>query len=42
LQLNTWALGGNWTIEEGASVDEQGRGTLVQPRLYQLVRASPG
>ena len=89
LQLNTWALGGDWTIEEGASVlneaggrivfrfhardvhlvlrsrsgadvpfrvlvdgeapgaaqgldvDEEGRGTLVQPRLYQLVR-EPG
>ncbi|HMI34299.1 MAG TPA: hypothetical protein VK499_09300, partial [Propionibacteriaceae bacterium] len=89
LQLNTWALGGNWTIEERASVlneaggriafrfhardvhlvlrsragtavsfrvlvdgeapgaahgldvDEEGRGTLVQPRLYQLVR-EPG
>jgi thiol-disulfide isomerase/thioredoxin len=86
LQLNTWALVGNWTIEERASVlneadgriafrfhardvhlvlrsragtavpfrvlvdgeapgaargldvDEDGRGTLVQPRLYQLVR----
>jgi thiol-disulfide isomerase/thioredoxin len=86
LQLNTWALAGNWTIEERASVlneaggriafrfhardvhlvlrsragtaipfrvlvggqapgaacgldvDEEGRGTLVQPRLYQLVR----
>jgi hypothetical protein len=89
LQLNTWALGGKWTIEERASVlneaggriafrfhardvhlvlrsragtavpfrvlvdgeapgaahgldvDEEGRGTLVQPRLYQLVR-EPG
>jgi thiol-disulfide isomerase/thioredoxin len=89
LQLNTWALAGNWTIEERASVlneaegriafrfhardvhlvlrsragtsvpfhvlidgeapgtahgldvDEEGRGTLVQPRLYQLVR-EPG
>jgi thiol-disulfide isomerase/thioredoxin len=89
LQLNTWALGGNWTIEERASVlneaggriafrfhardvhlvlrsragtvipfrvlvdgeapgaargldvDEEGRGTLVQPRLYQLLR-EPG
>jgi hypothetical protein len=89
LQLNTWALGGNWTIEERASVlneaggriafrfhardvhlvlrsragtvvpsrvlvdgqapgvahgldvDKEGRGTLVQPRLYQLVR-EPG
>jgi Thioredoxin like C-terminal domain len=89
LQLNTWALAGNWTIQERASVlneaggriafrfhardvhlvlrsragtavafrvlvdgeapgpahgldvDEQGRGTLVQPRLYQLVR-EPG
>ena len=89
LQLNTWALGGNWTIEERASVlneaagriafrfharhvhlvlrsrtgtavpfrvlvdgeapgaahgldvDEEGRGTLVQPRLYQPVR-EPG
>jgi hypothetical protein len=86
LELNTWALGGNWTIEEQASalneagggiafrfhardvhlvlrsrtgtavpfrvlvdgeapgaahgldVDHEGRGTLVQPRLYQLVR----
>ena len=86
LQLNTWALAGNWTIEErtsvlneaggriafrfhardvhlvlrsrigtavpfrvlvdgeapgaahGLDVDEEGRGTLVQPRLYQLVR----
>src|SRR5215218_8768467 len=84
LQLNTWALGGNWTIEERASVlneaggriafrfhardvhlvlrsrtgtvvpfrvlidgeapgaahgldiDEEGRGTLIRPRLYQL------
>ena len=89
LQLNAWALEGNWTIEERASVlneaggriafrfqsrdvhlvlrsraaktvpfrvlvdgeapgsahgldvDEEGRGTLVQPRLYQLVR-EPG
>jgi thiol-disulfide isomerase/thioredoxin len=89
LQLNTWALAGNWTIEARASVlneaagriafrfhardvhlvlrsrtgtavpfrvlvdgeapraahgldvDEEGRGTLVQPRLYQLVR-EPG
>jgi len=89
LQLNTWALTGNWTIEERASVlneaggrivfrfhardvhlvlrsragtavafrvavdgeapgdahgldvDEEGNGTLVQPRLYQLVR-EPG
>jgi hypothetical protein len=89
LQLKTWALGGNWTTEERASVlnqaggriifrfhsrdvhrvlrsragtvvpfrvlvdgeapgvahgldvDEEGRGTLVQPRLYQLVR-EPG
>jgi thiol-disulfide isomerase/thioredoxin len=89
LQLNTWALGGNWTIEERASVlneaggriayrfhardvhlvlrsragtavpfrvlvdgeapgpahgldvDEEGRGTLLQPRLYQLLR-QPG
>jgi thiol-disulfide isomerase/thioredoxin len=89
LQLNTWALAGNWTIEERASVlneaggriafrfhardvhlvlrsragtavpfrvlvdgeapraahgldvDEEGRGTLVEPRLYQLVR-EPG
>jgi len=89
LQLNTWALAGNWTIEERASVlneaggriafgfhsrdvhlvlrsragtvvpfrvlvdgeapraahgldiDEEGRETLVQPRLYQLVR-QPG
>jgi thiol-disulfide isomerase/thioredoxin len=86
LQLNTWALAGNWTIEERASVlneaggrivfrfhardvhlvlrsragtsvpfhvlvdgeapgaahgldvDEQGRGTVVEPRLYQLIR----
>jgi thiol-disulfide isomerase/thioredoxin len=86
LQLNTWALAGNWTIQERASVlneaggrivfrfhardvhlvlrsragtvvpfrvlidgaapgtahgldvDEEGRGRLVQPRLYQLVR----
>ncbi len=89
LQLNTWALAGNWTIEERASVlneaggrivfrfhardvhlvlrsragtsvpfhvlvdgeapgaargldvDEQGRGTVVEPRLYQLIR-QPG
>jgi hypothetical protein len=89
LQLNTWALSGNWTIEERASVlneaggriafrfhardvhlvlrsragtvvpfrvlvdgeapgaahgldvDEEGRGTLDQPRLYQLV-CEPG
>jgi thiol-disulfide isomerase/thioredoxin len=89
LQLNSWALGGSWTIEEGASVlneaggriafrfhardvhlvlrsrtgtvvpfrvlidgeapgaahgldvDDAGRGTLIQPRLYQLVR-EPG
>jgi thiol-disulfide isomerase/thioredoxin len=89
LQLNTWALAGNWTIGERASVlneaggriafrfhardvhlvlrsgagtavrfrvlvdgeapgaahgldvDEEGLGTLVQPRLYQLVR-EPG
>jgi thiol-disulfide isomerase/thioredoxin len=89
LQLNTWALAGNWTIEErgsvlneaggriafrfhardvhlvlrsragtavpfrvkvdgeapgtahGLDVDEEGRGMLVQPRLYQLVR-EPG
>jgi thiol-disulfide isomerase/thioredoxin len=89
LQLNTWALAGNWTVQEGASVlneaggriafrfhardvhlvlrsrtgtvvpfrvlvdseapgtahgldiDEEGRGTLLQPRLYQLVR-QPG
>ena len=88
LQLNTWALAGNWTIEERASVlneaggrivfrfhardvhlvlrsragtavafrvavdgeapgdahgldvDEEGNGTLVQPRLYQLVRVA--
>ena len=87
LQLNQWALAGDWTIESRASVlngadggiafrfhardvhlvlrareagasvpfrvlvdgeppgdargldvDEQGHGTLVQPRLYQLVR----
>jgi len=87
LQLNSWALSGNWTVERGASVlnradgriafrfhardvhlvmrartpgtlvpfrvlvdgarpgadhgfdvDEEGHGTLVQPRLYQLVR----
>ena len=86
LQLNTWALAGDWTIEERASVlnepggrivfrfhardvhlvlrsrtrtavrfrvavdgdapgdahgldvDAEGNGTLVQPRLYQLVR----
>jgi thiol-disulfide isomerase/thioredoxin len=89
LQLNTWALTGNWTIEErssvlneaggriafrfhardvhlvlrsragtpipfrvlvdgeapgaahGLDVDEEGRGALVEPRLYQLVR-EPG
>ena len=89
MQLNTWALAGNWTIEgrasvlneaggrivfrfhardvhlvlrsrtgtavpfrvavdgeapgdsHGLDVDEEGNGTLVQPRLYQLVRA-PG
>jgi thiol-disulfide isomerase/thioredoxin len=89
LQLNTWALAGNWTIEgrasvlneaggriafrfhardvhlvlrsragtavpfrvlvdgeapgaaHGLDVDEEGRGTLVEPRLYQLVR-EPG
>jgi thiol-disulfide isomerase/thioredoxin len=89
LQLNTWALAGNWTIEgrasvlneaggriafrfhardvhlvlrsragtavpfrvavdreaprdsHGLDVDEEGNGTLVQPRLYQLVR-EPG
>ena len=89
LQLNSWALAGNWTIEERASVlneaggrivfrfhardvhlvlrsragtsvpfhvlvdgeasgaahgldvDGQGRGTLVDPRLYQLIR-QPG
>ena len=89
LQLNTWALAGNWTIEgracvlneaggriafrfhardvhlvlrsragtavpfrvlvdgaapgaaHGLDVDEEGRGTLVHPRLYQLVR-EPG
>ncbi len=89
LQLNTWALSGNWTIQERASVlneaggriafrfhardvhlvlrsqagtdvpfrvlvdgeppgpahgldvDQEGRGTLAQPRLYQLVR-EPG
>jgi hypothetical protein len=89
LQLNPWALAGNWTIEERASVlneaggriafrlhardvhlvlrsragtavpfrvlvdgeapgaahgfdvDEEGNGTRVQPRLYQLVR-QPG
>jgi thiol-disulfide isomerase/thioredoxin len=88
LRLNSWALGGEWTIERGASVlneadgriafrfhardvhlvmrsrtpetsvpfrvrvdgeppgdahgldiDEQGHGTLIQPRLYQLIRA---
>ena len=86
LQLNSWGLAGNWTIEERASVlneaggrivfrfhardvhlvlrsragttvqfhvlvdgeapgaahgldvDEQGRGALVEPRLYQLIR----
>jgi len=89
LQLNDWALAGNWTIEgpasvlneaggrivfrfhardvhlvqrsragtavpfhvlvdgeapgaaHGLDVDEQGRGTLVEPRLYQLIR-QPG
>jgi thiol-disulfide isomerase/thioredoxin len=89
LQLNTWALAGNWTIEaranvlnepggriafrfhardvhlvlrsragtavpfrvavdgeapgasHGLDVDEEGTGTLIQPRLYQLVR-EPG
>ena len=90
LELNQWALSGDWTIERGASVlnradgriafrfhardvhlvlrqrepgtsvpfrvlldgeppgdaqgldvDEQGHGTLVQPRLYQLIR-EPG
>lgn len=89
LQLNTWALAGNWTLEgrasvlnegggriafrfhardvhlilraragtavpfrvlvdgtppgdaHGLDVDEQGRGTLVEPRLYQLIR-QPG
>jgi thiol-disulfide isomerase/thioredoxin len=89
LQLNTWALAGNWTIEgrasvlneaggrivlrfhardlhlvlrsrtgqavpfhvlvdgeppgdaHGLDVDEQGRGALVEPRLYQLIR-QPG
>ena len=89
MQLNTWALAGNWTIRERASVlneaggriafrfhardvhlvlrsragtvvpfrvmvdgavpaaahgldvDEEGRGTLLQPRLNQLVR-QPG
>jgi hypothetical protein len=89
LQLNTWALAGNWTIEgrasvlneaggrivfrfhardvhlvlrsragaavpfrvavdgaapgdaHGLDVDEEGNGTLIQPRLYQLVR-EPG
>jgi thiol-disulfide isomerase/thioredoxin len=89
LQLNTWALRGNWTIQErtsvlneaggriafrfhardvhlvlrsrtgtvvpfhvrvdgqppgpahGLDVDQEGRGTLIQPRLYQLVR-EPG
>jgi thiol-disulfide isomerase/thioredoxin len=88
LQLNTWALAGNWTLEERASVlneaggrivfrfhardvhlvmrsragtavpfrvavdgkapgaahgldlDGEGNGTLVQPRLYQLIRQS--
>ena len=85
LELNQWALSGDWTVEPGASVlnaadgrirfrfhardvhvvlraretavpfrvlvdgvppgeahgldvDEQGRGTLVEPRLYQLIR----
>jgi hypothetical protein len=88
LELNQWALSGDWTVEPGASVlnaadgrirfrfhardlhlvlraretavsfrvlvdgeppgdahgldvDEQGRGTLVKPRLYQLIR-QPG
>jgi hypothetical protein len=88
LELNQWALFGDWTVEPGASVlnaaygrirfrfhardvhlvlraretavpfrvlvdgvppgeahgldvDEQGRGTLVEPRLYQLIR-QPG
>ena len=88
LELNQWALSGDWTLEPGASVlnaadgrirfrfhardvhlvlraretavpfrvlvdgeppgdahgldvDEQGRGTLVEPRLYQLIR-QPG
>jgi thiol-disulfide isomerase/thioredoxin len=88
LELNQWALSGDWTVESGASVlnaadgriqfrfhardvhlvlraretavpfrvlvdgeppgdahgldvDEQGRGTLVEPRLYQLIR-QPG
>jgi thiol-disulfide isomerase/thioredoxin len=88
LELNQWALSGDWTVEPGASVlnaadgrirfrfhardvhlvlraretavpfrvlvdgeppgdahgldvDEQGRGTLVEPRLYQLIR-QPG
>ncbi len=87
LKLNSWGLGGNWTVEgrvavldqangqivfrfhardvnlvlrsrshetsvpfrvlvdgappgvdHGLDVDEEGRGTLVQPRLYQLIR----
>jgi thiol-disulfide isomerase/thioredoxin len=91
LQLNQWALAGDWTIESGASVlngaeggiafrfhardahlvlrarapgarvplrvlidgepprdahgldiDEQGHGTVIQPRLYQLVRQKDG
>jgi hypothetical protein len=88
LELNEWALSGDWTVEPGASVlnaangrirfrfhardvhlvlrtrstavpfgvlvdgkppgdahgldiDEQGRGSLVEPRLYQLIR-QPG
>jgi thiol-disulfide isomerase/thioredoxin len=88
LELNQWALSGDWTVEPGASVlnaadgrirfrfhardvhlvlraretpvpfrvlvdgeppgdahgldvDEQGRGSLVEPRLYQLIR-QPG
>ncbi len=31
LQLNTWALGGNWTIEERASVLERSRGANRLP-----------